>query len=96
MPEEDLMKGVLLSPEGVEERLVEQRKYQICLTQGGKFRVYYGERRDDGKECRHTVGIFDDIKEARKRLGFIMNMNGAMIVRPDETIQMILKNLLDE
>jgi hypothetical protein len=91
MSEPNLMKDVVLSPEGVEEKVVEVRTYQICLTGGGKFRVYYGE-----KDCRHTVGIFDDINGARKRLGFIMNMNGAMIVRPDETIQMILKNLLSD
>jgi hypothetical protein len=29
-------------------------------------------------------------------MGMIMNMNGAMIVRPDETITMILKNLLGD
>jgi len=93
MSEPDLMKDVILSPEGVEEKVIEQRSFEICLTGGGKFRVYYNEK---GVTKRQTVGIFDEISKARERLGYIMNMQGAMIVRPDETIKMILKSVLGD
>jgi hypothetical protein len=84
----DVLKDEYLSPEGVEERIVDQRTYTITLTGGGKFRLYFEEK----GERRHSVNVFETIEEARERLGYLMNMQGAMIIKPQMVISTILRD----
>ena len=83
MPEENLIKDEVLSPEGVEEKLLEFQLYQVTLTGGGKFRTYYEHRCNKCEEVHRTsTGVHDTLEEAKKHVATQMNMQSAMVLNP--------------
>ena len=79
----------ILSPEGVEERIVSERVYQITLTQGAKYRVYFI---NDG-ERNPVARIFETKEEAEKDLAKSMLLMASLEIDPQRTIEVILKDL---
>lgn len=87
----------IVSPEGVEERVVKEAVIRITLTGGGRFRVYADTW--DGEASRYhdsTVGVFDDQKSAEKAAGEHMILLGGMIARPQETIALLIDAMKNE
>lgn len=76
----------VISPEGVEERLIEEFVFRITLTGGGKYRVYG----PGGKETR-TMGVYDTLAEAKKDAGYGMLILGGLIRDPEKTLDILLK-----
>lgn len=79
----------ILSPEGVEEKLIERWTFEITLTGGGKYRLYECK---DGKD-RHSGHIVGTLKEARKSQARTMIMLGMLVDDPKATIDMLFKSL---
>lgn len=76
----------VISPEGVEERLVEEFVFRITLTGGGKYRVY-----GPGGKADRTMGIYGTLDEAKKDAGYGMPIFGGLIRDPEKTIDILLK-----
>lgn len=74
----------VISPEGVEERLLEEIKFELTMTQGGKFRFYYST-----KGVRQPGGVFDTKEEAQQRFYESIMVMGAFFLNPKETIRRI-------
>lgn len=77
----------VVSPEGVEERLVEETTFRITLTGGGKYRCYHGS---DSKLT--SVGVHDTIEEAQKSCASGMIMVGGLTLHPEKVIDAIFRN----
>ncbi|MEL7111403.1 MAG: hypothetical protein AAGK93_00515 [Pseudomonadota bacterium] len=79
--------NILISPEGVEERIEKTMTFQVTLTQGGKYRLYMNlgdERNPDPK-------LYDSMEEAEKGLWGGMMMMGALKTDPEATLKAMLK-----
>lgn len=76
----------IISPEGVEERLVFETGIRITLTGGGKYRVY-----SIGSTGTHSHNVYDNWAEAYtyavKGLGIV----SCMLFDPEGTIAEMLK-----
>lgn len=79
----------IVSPEGVEERVIEEFVFRITMTGGGKFRLYLpvGDGRIDATQ------IYDDEEKAKKEIGGAMMMFGGLLHSPKEVTGMLIKSL---
>ena len=75
----------ILSPEGVEERVVKRFECMITNTLGGKFRVY----QSSGKK-REPISIHDTQPEAEEAAAHFIAMSGHMLIDPKGTVLKIL------
>lgn len=78
----------VISPEGVEERLVSEQVYQITLTGGGKYRVYNINNR--GKQA--VIGIAETMDKAEMLLSSFLVVFAMMKIDPDAMIDYLMKN----
>lgn len=78
----------ILSPEGVEERVVRRFECIITNTQGGKFRVY----QNSGKK-REPISVHDTQPEAEEVAAQLIAMSGHMLIDPKGTIMKILEGI---
>jgi len=94
MPEENLIKDEILSPEGVEEKLIEERAYQITLTGGGKFRTYCLQKcKKCNEEHRIPTGVHDTLKEAQHHSAEQMNFHSALVLKPSSVIGFLFEQI---
>ena len=82
----------VLSPEGVEERVVFEEGFRITLTGGGKHRVYHLQR---GKEPE-AMTICDTLEEAKKHLAKMFAIKGMLTIDPKRTIDALFSGMRDE
>jgi hypothetical protein len=87
---DDVLKDEILSPEGVEEKLLFEQTYQITLTGGGKYRVYYFDKRMGD---RVPTGCYDTLPEAREATGTHMNMQSCLILDPKKVINFLFEQI---
>ena len=85
---ESMLKGSdeLISPEGVEEKVIHKEEYIITLTGGGKYRLYTestGNKRQD-------LGVVDELGKAKENLGQVMMVAAGLILDPEGTIKAII------
>lgn len=79
----------IMSPEGVEEKIVYKELLWITLTGGGKFRVYAlgsGDRLT-------SIGVFDDLDKAKEILAQAMMLAAGLMLDPERTIKTLLSGL---
>lgn len=82
----------IISPEGVEERLVKELIVRITLTGGGKYRVYMiVESAEKGGLDIHPSSIHDTKDAAEKKAGGMMMVFGGMIIDPVNTLRTVLR-----
>jgi hypothetical protein len=77
----------IISPEGVEERLVEEWLFRITLTGGGKYRVYSGST---AKPL--PMDVHETLKLAREDLARGMALHGALVLHPEKILDILLKS----
>lgn len=77
-----------ISPEGVEERVIDHHEFHITLTGGGKYRTYA-----TFKGQNMPGRVFNSIEEARKGMGMDMLMLGSLEVDPIKTINSVVAGL---
>lgn len=79
----------IMSPEGVEEKIVMACQHIMTLTQGSKYRIYAMGR------CGHVhnMGVFDTEKAALEHIGLTMNLEGAMILEPMMMRELMMSKL---
>lgn len=87
----DFLKTVereVISPEGVEERVVAEYRVEVRLTGGGKYRVYSW----DGKEMTPPVGVkvCDDLDTACASVMVGLSMLALLANDPIETMLHVL------
>lgn len=82
------MQREIISPEGVEERVISEDIYRITMTGGGKYRIYHSS---GGK--LHSIGVLDTREEAEKKLGTGMLMHGGLLVAPKKTMELLLSSM---
>ena len=85
IPNEPTEHEEILSPEGVEERVVRRIEFVITNTLGGKFRIY----QSIGKK-REPVSVHDTQPEAEKAAAQMIALAGHMLIDPKGTITKIL------
>jgi|SRR6187399_3266897 len=94
MTEENLMKDVVLSPELVEEKLIDQRIYQITMTGGGKFRTYYEQHCSTCASMHRTsTGVYDTLEEAQHHSATQMNLQSALVLKPSTVLAFIFEQI---
>ena len=76
-----MTKDIHISPEGVEEEIVDRCSFMVTRTQNNKFRVYFN---DSPKS-----GIIEKEKSAKLIFAELMVVTGSLIINPHETIEMI-------
>ncbi len=84
-------KTEVISPEGVEEQLVEEFTFRITLTLGGKYRTYV---KLSEKSKWYSEGISDTKKEAEKNLGMHMAVAGNMMIDANKTIEKLISYMI--
>lgn len=77
----------IVSPEGIEERVVNELVGRITLTGGGKYRIYIGI--SEPEEMR-SIAVADTEDEAKKKLGGALMMWGGLLVDPKRALAAIL------
>jgi hypothetical protein len=87
---DDVLKDEIVSPEGVEEKLLFLQTYSITLTGGGKYRVYFEDKRMGG---RVSVGVYDTLPLAREAAGVQMNMQSCLILDPKKVINFLFEQI---
>lgn len=75
-----------ISPEGVEEKIVYDKRFLITQTQGGKFRVYGW---DQSNRKYISIELKDDEKLAMSSCAAGMILAGGLIVDPDKIVEII-------
>lgn len=75
----------IISPEGLDERVVHEETFRITLTQGGKYRVYHVG--NSGKAI--PMGIHEALEPAKKDMGMGMTIVGALEVDAKRTLDAI-------
>lgn len=76
----------VMSPEGVEERVVHDGGFRITLTCGGKYRVY---RLENGRAV--PLGLDDSLEGAKKSIAKMAILEGMLVVDPEQCSRMILR-----
>lgn len=82
----EMQEREVISPEGIEERVVHEEAYRITLTGGGKYRVYH--QGGDGKW--HSMRSHDSKDEAIKDMGTGMLITGGLHADPKKTLDLLL------
>ena len=84
----------IMSPEGVEESMVEGSMFFMTMTQGGKYRLYCAIVCPCGRpEHAHKVkslGVFDSKEQATKMAGTHMMLMGSCMLDPKGTVAFLL------
>ena len=88
---EDLIREVV-SPEGVEEQLVEEVVFQVTRTLGGKYRTYV-KRQNGSQVVPDHIRVHDDRDSATKCVGEEMAILGMVMNDPKGTMDRILEGL---
>lgn len=78
----------IISPEGVEERLIEEIIFRVTMTGGGKFRLYGGEQ-----NALRTLEICETEELAKTNIGKYMTLLGSLRFDPNGTLDMITQAL---
>lgn len=94
MSKEDTLDNIVMSPEGVEERIEGEITFRTVLTQGGRYRIYVIN--DGNVKSSHVCKEGQDRKQADKEVGEQMMLLGALFSDPERTIKMLLKGSKDE
>ena len=87
------LKGIVISPEGAEEKLTEETIFRITLTQGGKYRVYMTKDDEKGKPDTSSMGLFDTLKAAQDHEAHGMAITGSLVMDRKGTIDALLGSL---
>lgn len=77
----------ILSPEGVEERVVFETGYRITMTGGGKHRIYLLTN----DRPPQPIKVVDTKDQAMKELGYHSMLMGAMINDPKAAIEALFQ-----
>lgn len=78
----------IVSPEGVEERVLMQYGFRVTLTGGGKYRIYAkGESEKDWR----SLEIHSTIEEAKQALGRFVMFTGLLLTDPNEAMKTIVE-----
>lgn len=80
--------GEMISPEGVEEKIIQETSFIVTQTQGGKFRSYVKQRGE-----LKPVFIEDSKEKAFKRIGEGMIVMGGLITDPERMIKTMLDGM---
>lgn len=75
----------IISPEGVEERVIEEQGVRVTLTGWGKYRVYL-----TSSDKVTSVRILDTKEEARKEAGMLLAVVGGFLSDPARMIDALL------
>lgn len=78
----------VISPEGVEERLVKEVSFTITLTGGGKYRTYQAT---DGR--RMSLSVQNTEAEAKDDIALAMGLMGMFLHDPKGAMQTIKDSL---
>lgn len=78
---------IIISPEGVEERVELEYTLRITLTAGGKYRIYVPS--GNFGECE-PLQIAETLPEAKVKLGEKMTIVGMMLIDPVGTVNSLL------
>jgi len=62
----------IISPEGVEERVLYEVVLRITLTGGGRYRLYAERSKDGDRPETDSIDIFTTEREALDTLGYHM------------------------
>lgn len=91
---EDLLQDEILSPEGVEEKLLEERVYQITLTGGGKYRTYYAQKCGSCNDLHRTsTGVHDTLEKAQHHSAVQMNVQSALVLKPEKVFGFLFEQI---
>ena len=91
MTTEEIERTEIISPEGLDERVLEVHIGRITLTQGGKHRVYF-EARGAGQEQRGpTINhVSDSLEAAQKQLAQIMLVRAGLTLDEKKTLDHVI------
>lgn len=78
----------VLSPEGVEERVMLEAVVRVTLTGGGRYRIYAGDT-----EHLTTLGVVESEEVAARRAALAMVTWGMFRIDPKAVIESLIDDL---
>lgn len=87
------LKGVVISPEGAEEKMIREVGFRITLTQGGRYRLYSMNTGEDGKMDAQPVALLDTLEGAKKHSANLMGTMAALEIDPRKTLDALFRHL---
>lgn len=85
--------GVVISPEGAEEKLIRETIFRITLTQGGLYRLYSIHTDEDGEPKTQPISLHKSLPDAKKHIAQAMTMIGSLELDPRGTIDALLASI---